>query len=84
VVDVDEHTVANRLHAVEDKLFLAQPVKNMRAAILGAGAATVSELDALEDQVARAARAPENVFFQARIHQVSGRRPEAPRQIDER
>jgi 2-polyprenyl-3-methyl-5-hydroxy-6-metoxy-1,4-benzoquinol methylase len=64
-----------RGETVDDKLFLAQLVRNMRASILEAGAATDAEIDALEADVAAAARDPATAFFQARIHQVSGRRP---------
>ena len=72
---VDEHTVANRIDSVEDKLFLAQLVHNMRGAMLKAGAASESDLDDLEAAVAQAARSPDTVFFQAQIHQVRGQRP---------
>jgi ubiquinone/menaquinone biosynthesis C-methylase UbiE len=73
--DVREETVANRMETVDDKLFLAQLVRNMRASILEAGAATGDEVDELEGNVERAARDEATVFHQARIHQVSGRRP---------
>lgn len=43
--------------------------------MLESGAATASELDELRSEVERAARDPERVFYQARIHQVWGRRP---------
>jgi hypothetical protein len=46
----------------------------MRPAILAAGAATASELDALQARVQDAARDPGTVFYQARIYQVWGRR----------
>src|ERR687884_425506 len=35
-----------------------------------------AELEALEGRIAEAAREPTTVFYQARVHQVSGRRPE--------
>lgn len=73
---VREEAVTNRIDTVEDKLFLAQLVRNMRPSILEARAATAAELDALQADVELAARGPETVFFQARIHQVSGRRPQ--------
>jgi hypothetical protein len=57
-----------------EKLFLAELVRNMRSAVLAAGAATGGELDALEAWVEAAARDPVTVFYQARIHQVWGRR----------
>ena len=73
--EVREVTVENPMSAVEDKLFLAELVDNMRDAMLTSGAATASELDELRADVERAARDPERVFHQARIHQVWGRRP---------
>lgn len=73
--DVIEETVANPMESVDDKLFLAQLVRNMRGAILEAGAAADAEIDALEASVADAARDPATTFHQARIHQVAGRRP---------
>ena len=71
-----ETSVANPMTTVDEKLFLAQLVPNMRAAILGAGVATNGEIDDLETRVEQAARDPANVFYQARSHQVSGRRPQ--------
>jgi SAM-dependent methyltransferase len=73
--DVRERTVANPMGAVDDKLFLAQLVRNMRDSILRAGAATDDQIDELEASVEQAARDPATTFYQARIHQVSGRRP---------
>jgi SAM-dependent methyltransferase len=73
--DVREATVENPMTTVEDKLFLAELVDNMRDAMVASGAATVAELDQLRADVERAARDPERVFHQARIHQVWGRRP---------
>ena len=75
LTDVRQDTVANRMETVDDKLFLAQLVRNMRASILEAEAATAAEIDALEADVAAAARDPATTFVQARIHQVAGRRP---------
>lgn len=72
--DVREDTVANPMGTVGEKLFLAELVRNMRPAVLTAGAATGGELDALEAGVEAAARDPATVFYQARIHQVWGRR----------
>jgi hypothetical protein len=60
---------------VEDKLFLAELIENMRDTMVATGAATAAELDELRADVERAARDPERVFHQARIHQVCGRRP---------
>jgi len=74
--DVREETVVNPMETVDEKLFLAQLVGNMRSAILEAGAATDDEIDELEASVEKAARDPATVFHQARIHQVWGRRPE--------
>jgi SAM-dependent methyltransferase len=73
--DVRERTVSNPMETVDEKLFLAQLVRNMRGAIIAAGAATEAEVAELEASVERAARDPATVFHQARIHQVSGRRP---------
>jgi ubiquinone/menaquinone biosynthesis C-methylase UbiE len=73
--DLHEETVSNPMETVEEKLFLAQLVGNMRASILEAEAATAEQIDELEASVAEAARDPTTVFYQARIHQVSGRRP---------
>ena len=70
-----EDAVADRMDTVDEKLFLAQLVRNMRASILEAGAATDAEIDELEADVAQAARDPTSVRHQARIHQVWGRRP---------
>ena len=60
---------------VDEKPFLAQLVRNMRASILQARAAMDTEIDELEASVEHGARDPSTVFYQARIHQVSGRRP---------
>jgi ubiquinone/menaquinone biosynthesis C-methylase UbiE len=73
--EVRETTVENPMSTVEDKLFLAELVDNMRDTMLASGAATGPELDELRADVERAARDPERVFHQARIHQVWGRRP---------
>jgi ubiquinone/menaquinone biosynthesis C-methylase UbiE len=73
--DVREETVANRMDTVDDKLFLAQLVRNMRGSICEAGVATEDQIDELEASVEQAARDPATVFYQARIHQVSGWRP---------
>jgi SAM-dependent methyltransferase len=73
--EVSEVTVENPMSAVEDKLFLAELVDNMRDKMLATGAATAPQLDELRADVERAARDPERVFHQARIHQVWGRRP---------
>lgn len=60
---------------VEEKIFLAELVDNMREAMLAAKAATADELDEIRAGVEQAARDPRRVFYQARIHQVWGRRP---------
>ncbi|MET0768901.1 MAG: methyltransferase domain-containing protein [Solirubrobacteraceae bacterium] len=73
--DIHETTVENPMTRVEDKLFIAQLVENMREAILASATATAGELDELRAEVEGAARDPGRVFFQARIHQVHGRRP---------
>jgi hypothetical protein len=71
-----EDTVENPMTAVEDKLFLAELVDNMRQTMLASEAATTSDLDEIRADVECAARDPERVFYQARIHQVWGRRPD--------
>jgi ubiquinone/menaquinone biosynthesis C-methylase UbiE len=71
---VREDTVENPMTTVEEKIFLAELVDNMREAMLAAKAATTSELDDIRAGVDRAARDPERTFYQARIHQVCGRR----------
>ena len=73
--DVREQTVVNPMETVDEKLFLAQLVRNLRASILEAGAATDDQIDELEAGVEQAARDPATVFHQTRIHQVWGRRP---------
>jgi SAM-dependent methyltransferase len=73
--DVCEQTVVNSMESVEEKLFLAQLVHNMRASMLEANAAIDAEIDALETSVEEAAHDPAIIFFQARIHQAWGRRP---------
>jgi SAM-dependent methyltransferase len=73
--EVFQVTVENPMATVRDKIFLAELVDNMRAAILATGAAGASEHDEIRDGVERAARDPGRVFNQARIHQVCGRRP---------
>jgi ubiquinone/menaquinone biosynthesis C-methylase UbiE len=72
---IHEHTVANPMRSVDEKLFLAELIDGMREAIVAAGAATHAELDQLRANVERAARDPDTVFHQARIHQVRSRRP---------
>jgi hypothetical protein len=56
--DVREETVSNPMEKVEEKLFLAQLVGNMRASIPEAEAATAEQIDELEASVAEAARDP--------------------------
>jgi len=72
---VHERTVVNPTATVDEKLFLAQLVRNMRASTLEAGAATEEQIDELEASVEQAARDPATVFHQARIHQVWEARP---------
>jgi ubiquinone/menaquinone biosynthesis C-methylase UbiE len=72
---VGEDTVENPITAVEDKLFLAQLLDNMRETILASHTATAADFDALHAEVRDAARDAGRVFYQARIHQVCGRRP---------
>jgi hypothetical protein len=73
--DVRETSVSNPMPTVDEKLFLAELVRNMRASILEAGAATDAEVDKLEELVREAAQDPATTFYEARIHQVWGRRP---------
>jgi ubiquinone/menaquinone biosynthesis C-methylase UbiE len=72
---IHEVTVENPMTTVEEKIFLAELVDNMRETMLSAKAATGSELDEIRAGVEAAARDPERIFHQARIHQVWGRRP---------
>jgi len=74
LADVREQTVENRMAAVEDKVFLAELVDNMRDAMVEARAASAAEVDDIRAGVDRAARDTGRVFYQARIHQVWGRR----------
>jgi ubiquinone/menaquinone biosynthesis C-methylase UbiE len=74
LAEVAEDTVENRMDTVEEKLFLAELVRNMRAAILAAGVASADQVDDLATRVEAAARDPRTVFYQAHIHQVWGRR----------
>jgi hypothetical protein len=71
-----EDTVEDPMTAVEDKLFLAELVDNMRQTMLASEAATTSDLDEIRADVEWATRDPERVFYRARIHQVWGRRPD--------
>ncbi len=72
---VRERAVHNPMRTVADKLFLAELVRNMRGSVLAARAASADQLDDLCARVENAARDPRTVFYQARIHQVQGRRP---------
>ena len=73
--DVHERVVRNPITTERDKLFLADLVPNMRAAMLSAGAATSDELDQLHADLLSAAADNSTVWHQALIYQVSGRRP---------
>jgi ubiquinone/menaquinone biosynthesis C-methylase UbiE len=73
--DIHQATVTNTMTTADDKLFLSELLDNMRPAILEAGAATAAELEQVREAVEAAARDPKTVFYQARIHQVWGRRP---------
>jgi hypothetical protein len=59
----------------DQKLFLAELVDNMHDAILGANTATPEQLRDLLSAIAAGAQRSDTVFLQARMHQVSGRRP---------
>lgn len=73
--DVDEAIVVNPMRTVEEKVFLLELIRNMRTAILEAGAATPGEIESIEKRTDEAARDPATVFYQAAMYQVSGRRP---------
>jgi ubiquinone/menaquinone biosynthesis C-methylase UbiE len=75
LVDVHEETVVNRMTTPDQKLFLAELVDNMQDAVLGAEAATPEQLSELRSAIAAGAQRADTIFFQARVHQVSGRRP---------
>jgi 2-polyprenyl-3-methyl-5-hydroxy-6-metoxy-1,4-benzoquinol methylase len=73
--EISENVVSNTMKSVEEKLFLAELVNNMRPAIVQARAATEAELDDIEARTEEAARDQSTVFFQAEMYQVTGRRP---------
>jgi len=54
--DVREEMVVNPMQTIDEKLFLAQLVRNMRASIIRAGAATDAQIDEHEASVEQAAR----------------------------
>jgi SAM-dependent methyltransferase len=70
-------SVVNVMRTADEKGFLVQLVDSMRAATLDAGAATADELDTLKTGIAAAAEDPDCTFYQARIHQVFGKRASA-------
>jgi hypothetical protein len=72
--DVGEQLVANPMTTVDQKLFLAELVDNMRQAILEARAASPRRARRPRAAVAAAVRDPGTVFHQARIHQAYGHR----------
>jgi SAM-dependent methyltransferase len=76
LVDVREQTVENRMTTVSQKMFLAELLDNMHDAIASAGVATPDQVSSVRSAVAAAAQQPDTVFVQARIHQVSARRPD--------
>jgi ubiquinone/menaquinone biosynthesis C-methylase UbiE len=71
---VRETTAQNPMRTAAEKLFLAELLRNMRAAIVSAGAASAAQLDSLQARVEAAARDPRTAFYQATIYQVCGRR----------
>jgi ubiquinone/menaquinone biosynthesis C-methylase UbiE len=75
LVDVEEHTVVNPMADASQKLFLAELLDNMRTSIIETGSATPDELADVRAEVTAAANRTDTTFFQARMHQVSGRRP---------
>lgn len=76
LVDVHEETVENRMTTTTQKMFLAELLDNMHDAIASAGAATSDEVRRIRTAVATEAERPETVFVQARMYQVSARRPQ--------
>jgi hypothetical protein len=76
LVAVRQETVTNAMTQVGQKLFLVELLDSMRTAILASGAADASRLDRVRAAVDEAARDPRTTFYQARIHQVWGCRPE--------
>jgi SAM-dependent methyltransferase len=72
---IAQTTVDNPMTTPRERFFLAELLDNMRKSILAAGAATAAELAEVRQAVAAAADDPNVIFYQARIHQVSGRRP---------
>ncbi|GAA4922831.1 methyltransferase family protein [Actinomycetospora succinea] len=76
LVDVHEETVENPMTTATQKMFLAELLDNMRDAVASAGTATPDRLDTIRAAVAAGAQRPDTVFFQARMHQVSARRPQ--------
>lgn len=73
--DITHTTVDNPMTTPADKVFLVELLDNMREAILRTGAATPADLTRVRAGVQAAAQDPSSTFYQARIHQVSGRRP---------
>lgn len=73
--DVTERTVVNAMTGTHEKMFLTQLLDNMRTTILETGSATAADLDDIRAGVATAAASEDVTFYQARMHQVSGRRP---------
>jgi ubiquinone/menaquinone biosynthesis C-methylase UbiE len=71
---VQERTVANPMTSIEDKRFLVELLDNMRDVMLATGVASAAELDEVRREVDAAARDPDTVFHQARVHQVNGHR----------
>lgn len=72
--EVQQETVSNGMATVDQKLFLLNLLDNMRVTMIAARVATEAQLDKLKADLDRAAREPDSVFHQARIHQVWGRR----------
>jgi hypothetical protein len=75
LVAVRQETVANPMTAVGQKLFLVELLDNMRTAILATGTRDAARIDRVRAAVERTARDSRTTFYQARIHQVWGRRP---------
>jgi hypothetical protein len=73
--DVEERTAVNRMDDAAGKGFLAELVVTMRETMLAASAATPAELDELHGALEAVAADDATVVYQARMHEVSGRRP---------
>lgn len=74
LTDVHATSTVNVMRSVEEKQSLVSLVDLMRQSMIETEAATGEEIDAMRAGVDAAARNPDCRFYQARIHQVWGRR----------